>query len=216
MKRLLILVLLSSAPPLAFAQNAADAYYDADEMAAARAALKKGHGDQITSLILGERFEYQSNEGDPLTVWEAQAWIGGDRQKLWFKTEGEYETEDGRFEEAEIQALYSRAISPFWDLQVGVRHDIKPDPSRSYAVLGAQGVAPYSCSPTQWAREVIMHPVLAPALAYPYARESAARRCATEVQAERHGQSTQTDCAKRLGTTGSTTTAIRQARTDSA
>ncbi len=112
-------------------------------MAEARAALKKGHGSQVNTLILGERFEYQSNDNDPLTVWEAQGWVGGDIQKLWFKTEGEYETEKGQFEEAEVQALYSRAISPFWDLQAGIRHDLKPDPSRSYAVIGAQGVAPY-------------------------------------------------------------------------
>ncbi len=143
MSRFLICLLIASTSPLAFAQNAADAYHDPEEMAEARAALKQGHGDQISSLILGERFEYQSNEGDTLAVWEAQAWIGGDVQKLWFKTEGEYKAEEGRFEEAEIQALYSRAVSPFWDLQVGLRHDIKPNPSRTYAVIGAQGVAPY-------------------------------------------------------------------------
>ncbi len=126
-----------------FAQNAADEFYDADEMAKARAALKSGHGSQINSLILGERFEYQSNHGEALAVWEAQGWIGNDIEKFWVKTEGEYELDEGRFEEAEVQALYSRAVSPFWDLQIGVRHDIKPDPSRTYAVIGAQGLAPH-------------------------------------------------------------------------
>lgn len=127
----------------ALAQQAADAYYDSTEMAKARARLKADHGNQINSLIIGERLEYQSGEGNPLTVWEGQGWIGRDLQKLWIKTEGEYNVEDGEFEEAELQALYSRAISPFWDLQAGLRHDIKPNPSRTYAVLGAQGLAPY-------------------------------------------------------------------------
>jgi len=126
----------------AFAQHAADAYYDPAEMAKARAALKESHGNQISSLILGERLEYHSNGGDPLMVWEGQGWIGRDLHKLWFKTEGEYETNEDRFEEAEVQALYSQAISPFWELQAGLRQDIKPDPSRTYAVFGAQGVAP--------------------------------------------------------------------------
>ena len=132
---------ISALPVLA--QNAADAYYDAAEMQKARAALKSSHGGQVASLILGERFEYQSNEGDSLTVWEGQGWIGTDEHKIWFKTEGEYENEENRFEEAEVQGLYSRAISPFWDLQFGLRHDVDPEPSRTYAVIGAQGLAPY-------------------------------------------------------------------------
>src|SRR5690606_7160807 len=43
----------------------------------------------------------------------------------------------------EVQALYSRAIGPYFDLQAGVRHDIRPSPSRAYAVLGVEGLAPY-------------------------------------------------------------------------
>lgn len=133
--------LLSAAPALA--QNAADAYYDPAQMANARTALNGSHGNQINSLIVGERLEYQSNGGAPLVVWEAQGWIGRDIQKLWFKTDGEYETEGSRFREAEVQVLYSRAIRPFWELQAGVRHDIKPNPSRTYGVISVQGLAPY-------------------------------------------------------------------------
>jgi copper resistance protein B len=136
------LCLLLAARPAA-AEHAADAYFDPQAMAKSRAALRQMHGNQINTLILGERFEYQSGEGDPLAVWEGQGWIGGDLRKLWIKTEGEYELEAGRFEEAEVQALYSRAISPFWELQAGVRHDARPGPSRSYGVLGLQGLAPY-------------------------------------------------------------------------
>jgi copper resistance protein B len=42
-----------------------------------------------------------------------------------------------------MQLLYSRAVSAFWDLQIGGRYDVKPDPSRGYAVVGVQGLAPY-------------------------------------------------------------------------
>lgn len=124
------------------AQNAADQYFDPEEMAKARKVLKASHGAQVNSLILGERFEFHSNHGDPLAVWEGQGWIGNDEKKFWIKTEGEYAHEDSRFEEAEIQALYSRAISPFWDVQAGLRFDLEPDPSRSYLALGVQGLAP--------------------------------------------------------------------------
>jgi copper resistance protein B len=42
-----------------------------------------------------------------------------------------------------LQALYSRAIAPYWDLQLGLRHDFQPSPSRSWGVIGIQGIAPY-------------------------------------------------------------------------
>ena len=41
-----------------------------------------------------------------------------------------------------MQALWSRAISPFWDLQAGVRYDLEPK-GRTHAAIGVQGLAPY-------------------------------------------------------------------------
>lgn len=124
------------------AQTAADEYYDPEAMAAARAALKENHGNQINSLVIAERVEYQSGDDADALVWEAQGWLGTDADKLWIKTEGEYEYGEGT-EEAELQLLYSRAISAFWDVQAGIRHDIEPAPDRSHLVLGVQGLAPY-------------------------------------------------------------------------
>ena len=49
---------------------------------------------------------------------------------------------NGDVEDAELQALYSRAIAPYWNLQAGLRHDFKPD-GLDYAVIGVQGLAPY-------------------------------------------------------------------------
>lgn len=124
------------------AQTAADAFYEPEAMAAARASLKEGHGNQINNLLIAERFEYSSSDSEDAIVWEAQGWVGTDYHKLWVKTEGEYVDGDGT-EEAELQLLYSRAVSAFWDLQAGVRHDMEPSPSRSHLVLGVQGMAPY-------------------------------------------------------------------------
>jgi copper resistance protein B len=42
-----------------------------------------------------------------------------------------------------VQALYSRAIGPWWNLKAGIRHDIRPDPQRNYAVIGFEGLSPY-------------------------------------------------------------------------
>lgn len=93
--------------------------------------------------IQGDRFEYQSNDGNGLYLWDAQGWYGTDFNKFWFKTEGEFLPDQNKTKEAQLQLLYSRAITSFFDLQAGVRHDFKPDPSRSFAVLGVQGLAPY-------------------------------------------------------------------------
>jgi copper resistance protein B len=134
--------LCAIAAPFAAAQNAADAYYDPQAMAAARAALKEHHGNQVNSLLIAERLEYLAADDEDALVWEAQGWVGTDMDKLWVKTEGEHVDGEGT-EEAELQLLYSRAVSPFWDLQAGARQDLQPSPNRSHLVIGAQGLAPY-------------------------------------------------------------------------
>src|SRR3546814_3996366 len=72
---------------------------------------------------------------------EEKVCVGGDFEKLWLKSEGEGAF-GGGVESAEVQALWSHAIGPWFDLQAGLRYDIEPD-SRGYAVLGVQGLAPY-------------------------------------------------------------------------
>lgn len=79
-------------------------------------------------------------DGEDVIGWEGDAWIGGDVNKLWFKTEGEIES--GETHDAEIQALWSRNVATFWDLQAGVRVDLEPD-AVTYLALGVQGLAPY-------------------------------------------------------------------------
>ena len=80
-------------------------------------------------------------DGPDPWVLDAQAWIGQDLNKLWLKIEAE--NVDGHTTEAETQVLYSRAIAPYWDLQVGWRHDIRPQPSRDWLAVGIDGLAPY-------------------------------------------------------------------------
>lgn len=88
-----------------------------------------------------DQLEWRDAEGDSPRVLEAQWWAGYDLHKFWFKAEAERVS--GEYEELELQALYSRAISPYWNLQLGARRDIKPQPQRDWAVFGVQGLAPY-------------------------------------------------------------------------
>lgn len=102
--------------------------------------------DHVYTFFMADQLEHRWNQGENSIYWDAQGWIGGDYNKLWLKTEGE--SLAGRAEgEAEVQALYSRAVSPYWDFQAGIRHDrsfgMERNASRSFAVLGFQGLAPY-------------------------------------------------------------------------
>jgi copper resistance protein B len=75
-------------------------------------------------------------------VVEADAWIGKDLNKAWFKFDGE--RVGSTWETAQFQALYSRAVDVYWDLQLGLRHDFKPaNQTRDWAVIGFRGLAPY-------------------------------------------------------------------------
>ncbi len=88
-----------------------------------------------------DKLEYRATDGDNPVVWDADAWLGKDLNKLWFKTEGEIA--DGTTEDAWAELLYSRGIAPYWDVQVGWRHDFRPEPQRDWLAVGIKGLAPY-------------------------------------------------------------------------
>jgi copper resistance protein B len=98
--------------------------------------------DQLFTLVKIDQLEYRKQDGNDLIVWGGQGRIGNDENKLTLKTEGEYVRNADEFENAEIQVLYQRMISDFFDAQIGIRQDIKPDPSRTYGVIGINGLAP--------------------------------------------------------------------------
>lgn len=120
----------------------ADAYYDPQEMAKTRVAGQKAMGGGTNWFAMADRLEARIGEGEDGMLWDGQGWYGGDINKLWIKSEGEYSFDSGEFDEAEAQALWSRAITRYFDLQTGVRHDFKPA-GKTYGVIGVQGLAPY-------------------------------------------------------------------------
>jgi copper resistance protein B len=101
------------------------------------------HDNEIFGVFLGDRLEYQTREGNEVLLWDVQAWVGTDYNKLWFKSEGEWLIDEDKFEEAQTELFYSRNIASFWDAQIGIRHDFKPDPDRTFAAFAVQGLAPY-------------------------------------------------------------------------
>jgi copper resistance protein B len=102
---------------------------------------------QRFGYLLVDQLEYRLQEGANTMRWDVTGWYGGDYNRLWFKTEGDWRTSGERGGEAEAQALYGRLIAPFWDFQAGLRYDQFSgagfDRSRRFAVIGLQGLAPY-------------------------------------------------------------------------
>lgn len=122
--------------------NAADIYFNPDEMAQAREQLISENGGMRTHAVLLERLEVGlDNEGETY-AWHAQGWYGGDVNRLWWKSEGEGAF-DNEIEHAELQLLYSRAVTPYFDLQAGVRQSFLDGKDLTDLVLGVQGLAPY-------------------------------------------------------------------------
>ena len=130
----------SAAPPAPTA-HAADAVYGAHAMHMGRHHLATMHGAQKFSMVMLDIAEAQVRDGRDGFEWGASAWYGGDIHRLWLKTEGEAARGAG-VERAEVQALYSRAIGPYFNLQGGLRYDLRPNPSRAYAAIGVEGLAP--------------------------------------------------------------------------
>lgn len=94
-------------------------------------------------FLLFDQLEYRRDNGQDTFHWDIQGWIGGDYNKFWIKTEGDQQFSGKSKGEAEVQLLYSRLISPYFDFQAGIRHDeITGDDhrSRSFGVLGIQGL----------------------------------------------------------------------------
>lgn len=97
---------------------------------------------QLYGNVLVDLLEYRGGRGRGAFTFDGQAWYGSDYDKIWIKSQGNYDRNSNRVDSAEVQVLYSRLLSYYFDFQVGVRRDFKPNPSRTYGVIGIQGLAP--------------------------------------------------------------------------
>jgi copper resistance protein B len=92
--------------------------------------------------ILVDRLERVDTSGPNSTAYDLMAWYGRDYNKLVIKSEGDVFS--GKLEESRTDALWSHAITDYWDAQLGMRYDSSADlPGRSWLAAGVQGLAPY-------------------------------------------------------------------------
>lgn len=103
--------------------------------------LHMEHASEVNSMVLFNRLEGWNADQGSGQAWEAQAWIGTDINRLWLRSEGE--RTDGHTESADLEVLYGRSVSAWWDVVGGIKHDFKPGDSQTWAAFGVQGLAPY-------------------------------------------------------------------------
>ncbi len=99
-----------------------------------------------------DQLEWRNADDGDVAAWDARVWLGDDLNRFILNSEGEYLKSDGQHggeehdsatEEAELQLLYSRAISAYWNFQAGWRGDLQPTPQRDWLALGLEGLAPW-------------------------------------------------------------------------
>jgi copper resistance protein B len=113
---------------------------DADRKAVFANPYKPAIGDHgINYFFLTDKLEWQDSN---TFNWEGEGWIGGDINRLWIRTEGQRSRKG--LEDADVEALWGHAISPWWDVVIGARQNFKPGPAETWGAIGIQGLALYN------------------------------------------------------------------------
>jgi len=116
-------------------------YFSSDRMAASRAAMLKEMTFNTFALQV-DQLEFRTGKSGDGSGWDGQAWYGGDIDRIVLASEGEG-TLGERAERIELNAYWRHALDPWFNLQLGMRQDFRPDPQRTYALIGIEGLAPY-------------------------------------------------------------------------
>lgn len=107
-------------------------------------ALTRYHlGDEHPyATLLLDRLDWgKTATARPDVQFDAQWSWGSSYNRLLLQSEGH--VEDGKLQEARNEVLWSHAIAPFWDSQLGLRLDKNASADRQWLALGVQGLAPY-------------------------------------------------------------------------
>ena len=100
-----------------------------------------GGGDILRASVMVDNLEYQFND-EKTVAWDSYAYVGYDLNKVYIYSEGE-KADEASSGDSENQLVYSRAIAPYWDVQVGVGYDKTEESDKTWGVIGIQGLAPY-------------------------------------------------------------------------
>jgi copper resistance protein B len=99
------------------------------------------HDRHVNYFVLLDQVEWQGAASSDRVNLDTTGWIGRDRDRFWFRAEGD--AEDGSVGDAHAHALYGHQFSRWWDVVAGLRQDFEPGPAQTWAAVGVQGLAPY-------------------------------------------------------------------------
>ncbi len=105
------------------------------------AALMQMDDTARTSKVLFDQLEWRNTSEGSAAVWDAEAWHGGDTNKVWLRSEGE--RVGGTTQNARADLLWDHTFARWWSVQAGGRHDFGAGQGRTWAAIGVQGLAPY-------------------------------------------------------------------------
>jgi copper resistance protein B len=99
------------------------------------------HDRALRYYVLFDQLEWlAADNADGVSI-DSRGWIGRDRDRLWFRAEGD--RQGGRVGEAQTHVLYGRQFARYWDFVGGIRQDFRPGAAQTWAAFGVQGLAPY-------------------------------------------------------------------------
>lgn len=96
-------------------------------------------------FVLTEVLEYAPDGPERPIRYDLLAWYGGAYNRVWAKVDGKHGTRNGGGD-TELQLLYGRLISPWWDAQIGLDVDVRygegNTDTRASLAVGVEGLAP--------------------------------------------------------------------------
>jgi copper resistance protein B len=97
--------------------------------------------DPFVATLAFDRLEsFRDDDADGL-AWELHGWAGHRRDRFEWRSRGE--RIDGDTHDGELELLWSRASSAWWNRTLGLRHDFGAGERRDWLALGIEGIAPY-------------------------------------------------------------------------
>lgn len=133
-------LLLAASPAFAEPRTPIPPATDADRAAAVPPAGGHAMPSPVHSFLLVDRLEAWDAGRDTGGAAEIHGWIGTDLDRLWLR--GHAARVGSRTEAADLELLYGRSVSPWWDVVAGLRSELAPGDTLHYAALGVQGLAP--------------------------------------------------------------------------
>lgn len=97
--------------------------------------------DPVLGMLNVKQLEAAYIEDDVQLQWNVEGWLGTDLHKLILTSEGA--RLDGRTSSHELRLFYRRAISPYWNMELGWHHEPLALQRDDRALIGISGTAPW-------------------------------------------------------------------------